>query len=92
MLFTSWLLAIIANELLLWEISYLNIISPLVFTTLGGMYLYQRQRIKSKIWIDENMRKIESLNLKILFLVAMLTLLAVSVNMKFMLGVFNSLN
>lgn len=90
MLFIAWLLAMMANELLLWEFSHLSIISPLVFITLGGMYLYQRRKEINKTWVDVNMTKIKILNLKVLFLVAILTLLAICVNMKFMIDVIRS--
>jgi hypothetical protein len=90
MLFIAWLLSIMANELLLWEFRYLSIISPLLFITMGGMYLYQLQKIKNKIGVGVNVTRVNILNLKVVFLIAILTLLAISVNMKLMADVIRS--
>lgn len=87
MIFIAWLLAMGSIELLFCKINYINFITPLFFLTMGGTYLYQKKKLNNKKWIDGNLLKIKLFELKITFLIAMLTLLSISVNIYFLLDV-----
>lgn len=77
LLFISWLFALIGSELLLLQINSASIIIPVLYLSMGVMYLYQKNKIRNMVWLDENLKKRRTLNLKVLFLAALLIMLSI---------------
>lgn len=57
LLFISWLFALIGSELLLLQINSASIIIPVLYLSMGVMYLYQKNKIRNMVWLDENLKK-----------------------------------
>lgn len=47
LLFISWLFALIGSELLLLQINSASIIIPVLYLSMGVMYLYQKNKIRN---------------------------------------------
>ncbi|AMX08170.1 hypothetical protein A0R60_3945 [Enterobacter asburiae] len=47
------------------------------------MYLYQKNKIRNMVWLDENLKKRRTLNLKVLFLAALLIMLSIVAHINF---------
>ena len=48
LLFISWLFALVGSELLLLQINSVSIIMPLLYLSMGIMYLYQKNKINRR--------------------------------------------
>lgn len=83
LLFISWLFALIGSELLLLQINSASIITPVLYLSMGVMYLYQKNKIRNMVWLDENLKKRRTLNLKVLFLAALLIMLSIVAHINF---------
>ncbi|MEH0887048.1 hypothetical protein [Enterobacter sp. UNJFSC 003] len=83
LLFISWLFALIGSELLLLQINSASIIIPVLYLSMGVMYLYQKNKIRNMLWLDENLKKRRALNLKVLFLAALLIMLSIVAHINF---------
>ncbi|EPE9326036.1 hypothetical protein ACU7TN_003927, partial [Enterobacter asburiae] len=83
LLFISWLFALIGSELLLLQINSASIIIPVLYLSMGVMYLYQKNKIRNMVWLDENLKKRRTLNLKVLFLAALLIMLSIVAHINF---------
>lgn len=83
LLFISWLFALIGSELLLLQINSASIIIPVLYLSMGVMYLYQKNKIRNMAWLDENLKKRRTLNLKVLFLAALLIMLSIVAHINF---------
>jgi hypothetical protein len=83
LLFISWLFALIGSELLLLQINSASIIIPVLYLSMGVMYLYQKNKIRNMVWLDENLKKRRTLNLKVLFLAALLIMLPIVAHINF---------
>lgn len=57
LLFISWLFALVGSELLLLQINSVSIIMPLLYLSMGIMYLYQKNKIRNMLWLDANLKK-----------------------------------
>lgn len=81
--FITWLIAMGTSELLLWPYGYLHLMSTILYISLSIMFIYQRRKIyKNK---DHNFyeKKIAAMRSGIMFVVAMLVMLAITVNIRF---------
>jgi hypothetical protein len=76
LLFISWLFALIGSELLLLQINSASIIIPVLYLSMGVMYLYQKNKIRNMVWLDENLKE-RHLNLKSIILAALLIMLSI---------------
>ncbi|MEX7605186.1 hypothetical protein [Enterobacter asburiae] len=83
LLFISWLFALIGSELLLLQINSASIIIPVLYLSMGVMHLYQKNNIRNMVWLDENLKKRRTLNLKVLFLAALLIMLSIVAHINF---------
>lgn len=83
LLFISWLFALIGSELLLLQINSASIIIPVLYLSMGVMYLYQKNKIRNMVWLDENLKKRRTLNLKVLFLAALIIMLSIVAHINF---------
>lgn len=83
LLFIPWLFALIGSELLLLQINSASIIIPVLYLSMGVMYLYQKNKIRNMVWLDENLKKRRTLNLKVLFLAALLIMLSIVAHINF---------
>ncbi|MFK3704507.1 hypothetical protein EDF73_102579 [Raoultella sp. BIGb0138] len=90
-LIIAWLIAMGTSELLLWPYHYLHIFSPLAYIALCLIFLYQRNKIRNNRDLSSNEKKIKTLRSGILFLVTMLIMLALSVNIHFLINLSGSL-
>ncbi|MEF3110942.1 hypothetical protein QFI91_17855 [Raoultella sp. WB_B2P2-3] len=86
-----WLIAMGTSELLLWSYSYLHILSPVIYVTLCLMYLYQRKKIRHCPDLSINEQKIRVLRLGIVFLIAMLIMLALTVHINVLISLYGNL-
>jgi amino acid permease len=87
----AWLIAMATSELLLWSYGYLHLISPILYISLSIMFIYQRRKIyKNK---DHNFyeKKIAAMRSGIMFVVAMLVMLAITVNIRFFTLIYTGL-
>jgi hypothetical protein len=82
LLFISWLFALIGSELLLLQINSASIIIPVLYLSMGVMYLYQKNKIRNMVWLDENLKK-RHLNLKSIILAALLIMLSIVAHINF---------
>jgi len=83
LLFISWLFALVGSELLLLQINSVSIIMPLLYLSMGIMYLYQKNKIRNMLWLDANLKKTRILNLKVLFVAALSIMLSIVAHIKF---------
>lgn len=88
LLFIAWLFALLASEFLLLQINSVNVIFPLVYLFIGIVYLYQKNKLRNMVWLDENLRVIRFLNLKIVFVAAMSIILSIVVYINFVVSSF----
>lgn len=82
LLFISWLFALVGSELLLLQINSVSIIMPLLYLSMGIMYLYQKNKIRNMLWLDANL-KTRILNLKVLFVAALSIMLSIVAHINF---------
>ncbi|MCM7138487.1 hypothetical protein [Enterobacter cloacae] len=83
LLFISWLFALVGSELLLLQINSVSIIMPLLYLSMGIMYLYQKNKIRNMLWLDANLKKTRILNLKVLFVAALSIMLSIVAHINF---------
>lgn len=83
LLFISWLFALVGSELLLLQINSVSIIMPLLYLSMGIMYLYQKNKIRNMLWLDANLKKTRILNLKVLFVAALGIMLSIVAHINF---------
>lgn len=83
LLFISWLFALVGSELLLLQINSVSIIMPLLYLSMGIMYLYQKNKIRNMLWLDANLKKTRILNLKVLFVAALSIMLSIVTHINF---------
>ncbi|EKS9204125.1 hypothetical protein [Enterobacter cloacae] len=83
LLFISWLFALVGSELLLLQINSVSIIMPLLYLSMGIMYLYQKNKIRNMLWLDANLKKTRILNLKVLFVAAFSIMLSIVAHINF---------
>lgn len=87
----AWLIAMGSSELLLWSYGYLHILSPFLYITLCVMFLYQRKKIRYRHDLNINEKKIRTLRLGIIFITSLLVMLALSVNIDFLINIYGAL-
>ena len=74
--------ALVGSELLLLQINSVSIIMPLLYLSMGIMYLYQKNKIRNMLWLDANL-KTRILNLKVLFVAALSIMLSIVAHINF---------
>ncbi|MCR4216230.1 hypothetical protein NKU63_22030, partial [Enterobacter cloacae] len=60
-----------------------SIIMPLLYLSMGIMYLYQKNKIRNMLWLDANLKKTRILNLKVLFVAALSIMLSIVAHINF---------
>ncbi|HHG8772624.1 TPA: hypothetical protein ACPYU1_001979 [Raoultella planticola] len=86
LLIIAWLIAIGTSELLLWPHHYLHILSPVLYVAACLIFLYRRNKIRVSPDLSLHEKKIRALYTGIMFLVAMLIMLALTVNIHFLIA------
>ena len=87
----AWLIAMATSELLLWPYGYLHLISPILYTSLSIMFIYQRRKIYKNKDLNFYEKKIAAMKIGIMFVVAMLVMLAITVNIRFFTLIYTGL-
>lgn len=87
----AWLIAMGSSELLLWSYGYLKILSPVLYIALCIMFLYQRKKIRYRDDLSITEKKIRVLRLGIIFIISLLAMLAISVNIDFLINIYGAL-
>lgn len=77
-----WFIATGVSELLLWQYSYLYIVSPILFIALGLTYWNESERIEKSPGIPEHERKIQKLRVRTIFLISLVVMLSVAALIK----------
>jgi len=87
----AWIISMATSELLLWSYGYLHLISPALYISLCLMFLYQRSKISKDKNLNFHEKKIKALKMGITFVLAMLVMLAIAVNIHFLMLIYTGL-